>query len=270
MIQVRFFSGFLLGVIAVQAQAAQPVAPQTVSASTYSLDLMTLYRESRLEDPRILAAYARARSAREQEREALGGLLPQVTANANGNRILRKDELSREYYNNKSYSLSLTQYLYNKQAWERYQQSKSVTLQKASQSEDSQAEATVDLAKRYFEALAADDELELVQAERRATQGNLDRVNAMYAKQMAMVTDVLDLKARVDSLAAQEVEAGNQVRLSREALSEIVGRPITDRLSRIRNDIALEAPTLPLQNWIAEAIDSNPLLKAKESAAAAK
>ena len=269
MIQVRFFSGFLLGVIAVQVQAAQPVAPQSVNASTYSLDLMTLYRESRLEDPRILAAYARARSAREQEREALGGLLPQVTANANGNRILRKDELSREYYNNKSYSLSLTQSLYNKQTWEHYQQAKSLTLQQASQSEDAQAEATVDLAQRYFDALAADDELELVQAERRATQGNLDRANAMYAKQLAMVTDVLDLKARVDALAAQEVDARNQVRLSREALSEIVGRPITERLSRIRDDIALEAPTLPLQNWIAQAMDSNPMLKAKQSAAAA-
>jgi outer membrane protein len=269
MIQVRFFSGFLLGVIAVQVQAAQPVAPQTVSASTYSLDLMTLYRESRLEDPRILAAYARARSAREQEREAFGTLLPQVSANANGNRILRKDELSREYYNNKSYSLSLTQSLYNKQAWEHYQQAKSLTLQQASQSEDAQAEATVDLAQRYFDALAADDELELVQAERRATQGNLDRVNAMYAKQLAMITDVLDLKARVDSLAAQEVDSRNQVRLSREALSEIVGRPITERLSRIRDDIALEAPTLPLQNWIAQAMDSNPMLKAKQSAAAA-
>jgi outer membrane protein len=269
MIQVRFFSGFLLGVIAVQVQAAQPVAPQSVSASTYSLDLMTLYRESRLEDPRILAAYARARSAREQEREAFGTLLPQVSANANGNRILRKDELSREYYNNKSYSLSLTQSLYNKQAWEHYQQAKSLTLQQASQSEDAQAEATVDLAQRYFDALAADDELELVQAERRATQGNLDRVNAMYAKQLAMVTDVLDLKARVDSLAAQEVDSRNQVRLSREALSEIVGRPITERLSRIRDDIALEAPTLPLQNWIAQAMDSNPMLKAKQSAAAA-
>jgi outer membrane protein len=267
MIQVRVLPGFLFGLIAFQVHAAQPVAPQSVSASTYSLDLMALYRESRLEDPRILAAYARARSAREQEREALGGLLPQVSANANGNRILRRDETSREAYNSKSYSLSLTQYLYNKQAWEHYQQSKSLTMQKASQSEDSQAEATVDLAKRYFEALAADDELELVMAERRATQGSLDRVNAMYAKQLAMITDVLDLKARVDSLAAQEVEARNQVRLSREALSEIVGRPITDRLSRIRNDIALEAPVLPLQDWIAQAMDSNPALKAKQSAA---
>ena len=267
MILVRVFPGFLFGLIALHVQAAQPVAPQSVSASSYALDLMALYRESRLEDPRIIAAYARARSAQEQEREALGGLLPQVSANANGNRILRKDEATREIYNSKSYSLSLTQYLYNKQAWEHYQQSKSLTLQKASQSVDAQAEATVDLAKRYFEALAADDELELLMAERRATQGSLDRVNAMYIKQMAMVTDVLDLKARVDSLAAQEVDARNQVRLSREALSEIVGRPITDRLSRIRNDIALEAPVLPLQDWIALAVDSNPALKAKQSAA---
>nr|WP_314582313.1 TolC family outer membrane protein [uncultured Pseudomonas sp.] len=269
MTAVRFLPGLLLGLFALDVYAAQPVAPQQVSASTYSLDLMALYKESRLEDPRILSSYARARAAKQQEREAFGGLLPQVTANSNFNRILRKDEASREIYDNKSYSLNLTQLLYNKEAWERYQKAKSVTMQKSSQSEDSQAEATVDLAKRYFAALAADDALELVVAERRATQGSLDRVNAMYAKQMAKITDMLDLKARVDSLVAQEVEARNQVRITREGLSEIVGRPINERLSRIRNDIALEAPTLPLDAWIAQAMDSNPLLKAYESNLAA-
>jgi outer membrane protein len=265
MIVLRLFSLALCASAVLQVQAAQPPTAKSVSASTYSLDLITLYRESRLEDPRVLAAYARARSAAEKEREALGGLLPQVTANATTNRILRRDEASREAYNNKSYSLNLTQYLYNKQAWEHYQQSKSLTQQKSAQSDDAQAEATVDLAQRYFVALAADDELELVMAERRATQKNLDRVNAMFEKKLAMITDVLDLKARVDSLAAQEVDARNQVMISREALSEIVGRPIKERLSRIRNDVALQAPSQPLQNWIAEAIDSNPLLKAHQS-----
>src|SRR3546814_3947554 len=87
--------------------------------------------------------------------------------------------------------------------------------QSLAEAEEAQAEATVDLAQRYFAALAADDELELVQAERRATQKNLDRVNALYEKKYAMITDVLDLRARVDALAAQEVDARNQVRLSR-------------------------------------------------------
>ncbi len=271
----RLLPGVMLSMLALQAVGAEPLVPNDVppkppvSASTYALDLAGLYREARLEDPRVLAAYARARSASEQQREALGGLLPQLSAQSNFNRILRKDDAAREIYDNKSYSLSLTQYLYNKTAWEGWQKAKSVTAQKGAQAEDSHAEATVDLAKRYFIALAADDELELVQAERRATQKNLDRINMLYERQMAKITDQLDLKARVDALAAQEVDARNQVQVSREALSEIVGRRIDERLSRVRNDVALQAPTVPLANFVSQAMDANPLLKAYQSGAEA-
>ncbi|MCF5020145.1 channel protein TolC, partial [Pseudomonas lactis] len=254
-----------------QALAVQPQGeePREVAASSYALDLASLYREARLEDPRVLAAYARARSAAEQQREALGGLLPQVSANANTSRVLRKNENTRDIYNNENYSLSLTQYLYNKPAWERYQKSKSVKDQKGQQAEDTLAEATVDLAKRYFVALASDDELALVQAERRATQKNLDRVSMMFDRQMAKITDKLDMQARVDSLAAQEVDARNQVQVSREALAEIVGRPISEPLSRVRNDMQLQASTRPLQSWIPQASETNPMLKASQSGAEA-
>lgn len=255
--------------VAVEGQGAAGEQPRGVSASTYALDLAGLYREARLEDPRVLAAYARARSASEQQRAALGSLLPQVSANANSSRILRENEISRDLYNTETYSLSLTQYLYNKPAWERYQKSKSVKDQKGHEAEDALAEATVDLAKRYFVALAADDELELVQAERRATQKNLDRVSSMFDRQMAKITDKLDMQARVDFLLAQEVEARNQVQVSREALAEIIGRPITEPLSRVRNDVALQAPTRPLQNWVTQAIETNPLLKSYQSGAEA-
>ncbi|MFJ4110543.1 TolC family outer membrane protein [Pseudomonas sp. NPDC089758] len=271
MIVLRLLPGVLICMTAWQAMAveSQGGMPRGVAASTYALDLAGLYREARLEDPRVLAAYARARSAAEQQREALGGLLPQVSANANSSRVLRKNELSRDIYNNETYSLSLTQYLYNKPAWERYQKSKSVKAQKGQQAEDTLAEATVDLAKRYFVALAADDELALVQAERRATQKNLDRVSMMFDRQMAKITDKLDMQARVDSLAAQEVDARNQVQVSREALAEIVGRPINEPLSRVRNDVALQAPTRPLQSWITQAVETNPMLKASQSGAEA-
>ena len=270
---LRLLPGVMLSMFVLQAVGAETVVPKDlppkppVSALTYALDLAGLYREARLEDPRVLAAYARARSASEQQREALGGLLPQLSAQSNFNRILRKDDAAREIYDNKSYSLSLTQYLYNKTAWEGWQKSKSVTAQKGAQAEDAHAEATVDLAKRYFIALAADDELELVQAERRATQKNLDRVNMLYERQMAKITDQLDLKARVDALAAQEVDARNQVQVSREALSEIVGRRIDERLSRVRNDVALQAPVAPLANFVSQAMEANPLLKAYQSGA---
>jgi len=243
--------------------------PTSVSASSYATDLMSLYREARLEDPRVLAAYARAVGGQARQREALGGLLPQLNASGSLNRTKYDNRTTEQVYNNERYLVSLTQHLYNKAAWENYQKFKSLARQGEFQAVDAQAEATVDLAQRYFVALASDDELELVIAERRATQKNLDRVNAMYERKLAMITDVLDLRARVDALAAQEVEARNQVRLSREDLSELVGRTVAEKLSRIREDVALQVPGESLDVWIDRAVAANPALKARESALAA-
>ena len=272
---MRLFPCVMLGMLALQVNAAEPKtaepstpkpAPTSISVKEYSADLAQLYREARLEDPRILAAYAREKAGGEHQREALGSLLPQLAANAGGNRIKQVNESVNQIYNSQNYSLTLSQVIYNKAAWENFQKYKSLAKQAISETEEAQAEATVDLAQRYFTALAADDELELVQAERRATQKNLDQVSALYDKQYAKVTDLLDLKARVDSLAAQEVDARNQVSLSRAALSEIVGRPVNEKLSRVRNDVELKVSAESLQSWVDLGVAQNPSLKANASA----
>nr|WP_256578730.1 TolC family outer membrane protein [Pseudomonas sp. NS1(2017)] len=272
---VRLLSCLILGMLAVQVQAAEPKTAEpnspkpeakSVSANLYSADLLQLYGESRLEDPRVLAAYARKQLGAEQEREAFGSLLPQVTASAGANRIKQVNEQVNQIYNSENYSIGLSQVLYNKASWENYKKYQSMAKQSASEADEAQAEATVDLAQRYFAALAADDELELVQAERRATQKNLDQIEAMYKRQLAMITDLLDLRARVDSLAAQEVDASNQVRLSRAALSEIVGRPVTERLSRVRNDVQLKVSEQSLESWVQLAQTQNPNIQANLSA----
>lgn len=272
---MRLFPCLMLGMLALQVQAAEPKTAEpskpkppatSVSAKTYSADLMQLYRESRLEDPRVLASYSRAQSSKEQQREAFGGLLPQVNITAGKNRIHQENELITQSYSSENYALQLSQHIYNKAAWENYEKFKSLAKQAGEESKEAQAEATVDLAQRYFAALAADDELELVQAELRATQKNLDRVNALYSKQLAMITDKLDIQARVDSLAAQEVDARNQVRVTRAALSEIVGRPVTERLSRVRDDVELKVSAESLDSWVQLATTTNPQILASQHA----
>lgn len=238
---------------------------QGVSASTFATDLMQLYREARLEDPRIVAAHARAQAGQEHRREAMGALLPQASINAGNNRIHQENDLLQQSFDSESYSLVLRQYLYNKAAWENYQKFKSLARQSESQAQDDQAEATVELALRYFTVLAAEDELELIRAERQTTQKSLDRVNALYQKQLALITDQLDLKARVDGLAAQELGARNQVSVSREALAEIVGRPVKERLSRVRDDVQLKVSAQSLETWVREGVAQNPALKASQS-----
>lgn len=272
---MRLFPCLMLGMLALQVQAAEPKTAEpskpkppatSVSAKTYSADLMQLYRESRLEDPRVLASYSRAQSSKEQQREAFGGLLPQVSISAGKNRIHQENELITQSYSSENYALQLSQHIYNKAAWENYEKFKSLAKQAGEESKEAQAEATVDLAQRYFAALAADDELELVQAELRATQKNLDRVNALYAKQLAMITDKLDIQARVDSLTAQEVDARNQVRVTRAALSEIIGRPVTERLSRVRDDVELKVSAETLDSWVQLATVNNPQILASQHA----
>ncbi len=259
--------GLLMLAAGTDAGLAQTTAPTPtgVSASTFSTDLMQLYREARLEDPRVLASYARAQAGQEHQREAMGSLLPQVSLNAGTNRIHQENELVQRSYDSENYSLVLRQYLYNKAAWENYQKFKSLARQSESEALEAQAEATVDLAQRYFAALAAEDELELVRAERRTTQKSLDRVNALYEKQLAMITDQLDLKARVDLLAAQELDARNQASISREALAEIVGRPVKEKLNRIRDDAQFRVSAQSLETWVREGVAQNPALKANES-----
>ena len=254
--------GLAAGVALVQA--AVP-APEGVSASTFTTDLMQLYREARLQDPRILASRARAQAGQEYQREALGTLFPQVALNAGANRIHQENELVQQSFDSEIYSLVLRQYLYNKSAWENYQKFKSMAKQSDSEALEAQSEATVELARRYFTVLAAEDELELIQAELRTTQKSLDRVNALYAKQLALITDQLDLKARVDGLAAQVLDARNQVSVSRAALAEIVGRPVKEKLSRVRDDVQLRVSAQSLESWVREGVAQNPALKANES-----
>lgn len=257
--------GFLMlaaGAVLAQAETA---APNGVNASTFSTDLMQLYREARLEDPQILASYAQAQAGQEHQREAMGALLPQLSFNAGSNRIHQESDLVQRSFDSESYGLVMRQYLYNKSAWENYQKFKSLARQSESQALDTQAEASVELARRYFTALAAEDELQLVQAERLTTQRSLDRINALYEKQLALITDQLDLKARVDLLSAQELDARNQASLSREALAEIVGRPVKERLNRIRDDLQLQVSAHSLETWVRDGMAFNPALKANES-----
>ncbi|SCZ19479.1 MULTISPECIES: TolC family outer membrane protein [unclassified Pseudomonas] len=250
------------GAVLAQTEAATPAE---VNASTFSTDLMQLYREARLEDPQIVASYAQAKAGQEHQREAMGALLPQLSFSAGSNRIHQESDLVQRSFDSESYGLVLRQYLYNKAAWENYQKFKSLARQSESQALEIQAEASVELAQRYFTALAAEDELQLVRAERRTTQRSLDRINALYEKQLALITDQLDLKARVDLLTAQELDARNQVSLSREALAEIVGRPVKERLNRIREDLQLQVSANSLETWVRDGMALNPALKANES-----
>lgn len=252
-----------------RAAAAEDAARQDAVAAEAGLeDLWTLFQEAVIDDPRILAAASRRESGSGREREAFGQLLPQISASASASRTLYKveDRDIRELYNGERYALGLTQVIYDPETWYNYRRYSELARGLAAEYDATLEEATVDLVERYFMALAAEDELELVKAERRATQRNLDRVQSLFDRQLARITDVLEISARVDALVAAEIEARNKVEVSREALSELVGRQVTGRLKRIGSQASFTLPVQGRDYWVDLALESNPALKARQSA----
>ncbi|MFW9270564.1 TolC family protein [Pseudomonas sp. NR3] len=233
------------------------------AASSYT-DLWQLHQEAQGADPRILRAQALTRSGEGNERAAFGQLLPQLNASGSVNRSRREDELSRIQYNGKRVAVMLNQVIYDPQVWRSYQRYVELARQSQYESDDTQVQASIDLSERYFAVLAAEDELSLVRSELDATERNLKRVHALYARRMAMVTDTLDLEARVDALKADEIEARNKVEVSREAISELVGREVREPFKRIADNPVFSLPAQAQDYWVQTAVDSNPALHARE------
>ncbi|WP_416740219.1 TolC family outer membrane protein [Pseudomonas sp. NFX71] len=237
-----------------------------MAAEAYSnyVDLWQLQQEARGADPRILKAQAQVRSGEGRQREALGRMLPQLNANGSVNRSRRDDDLSRTEYNGKRASLALNQVIYDPQSWRSYQKFSELAQQSQFESADAQVLSSIDLSDRYFTVLAAEDELSLVRRELDATRHNLKRVESLFQRQMVTVTDPLEIQARVDTLEADEIEAANKVAISREAISELVGRDVQEPLKRIGENPAFSLPAQAEAYWVQTALESNPALKARE------
>ncbi|WP_027855552.1 TolC family outer membrane protein [Marinobacterium litorale] len=251
----------------VSVAAAEPAAVEAGASG-----LLELYQQAKENDTRILAAEANKRAGEYQQREALGRLLPQVNADARGTRTRYESGPFKTYYYGERYSFSAQQVLFDIPAWRSYQRFKALSEQSGLDAQDRIADATVDLVQRYFEVLAAQDSLELVQAEKRVVSRNLERVTTFFEKQLAPVTEKLETEARLDRLRADEIEASNRVEVAREALAEVLGRPIYEQLKRLKPE-----PRLPerfelggFEHWRDEALASSTLIASRQAAVEAQ
>lgn len=236
------------------------------AASQDYVDLWQLYRQSSTSDPRILGAEAQVRNLEGQERAAFGQLLPQLSGGASSSRVRREEASQRLRYSGESYSVNLSQALYNPAAWRGFKRYEQLTEQYKAQSDDARIQSAADLVERYFNVLAAEDEVELVVAQRTTTQRNLDRVRALLERQMGTVTDVLQIAAKVDSLNSQEIQARNAAQVAREELGELTGKTVYQPLKRLNPGAQLEMPQGDESLWVNMAIANNPALKAKQKA----
>ena len=229
-------------------------------------DLMSIYQQALQADTQLKTAELKVDVGSAQKGQALGQLLPQISATGNWSKNNQKiTGRNSNDYNGTRYYVSLTQSVIDFGKFWEWRRSQEVENQYTSELIDAQHTLIFNVVERYFTVLDAEDQLHLTQLEKQATGSELEQVTKQFAKQLIKITDLYEVEARLDQIKADEIEAESILIIARQALSELTNN-LPKQLDKLREGIAYNELEGKLDDWIAVAKSENPVLVAQLSA----
>lgn len=254
------------------ALAASAVA---VCAQTAVMDFKQVYQSALEQDANIRASRAAADSGRERLPQARAGLLPQVSASAGRNfnsldttapNILGELGTTNDRYFSDNKTLQLRQPLMNMQRWLQFEQAKSMVAETEATLDRDLQNLVVRVAGAYFEHLMADEQLELVLAQKRMYTALVDAAKKGIAAGSGTRTDIDDAQARLDMASAQELEARQNQDQTRRQLEVLINQPLGAVAKLNVAALKLVGP-LPanLDEWTQKAEKNSPEMKALQA-----
>ena len=230
--------------------------------------LLTIYQQALQEDPQLRSAQFKVEVGSAQKGQALGQLLPQVSATGNWSENKQVGYVpygSHKNYPGTRYYVSLTQSVVDFAKFWEWRKSQEVENQYASELIEAQHVLIFSVVQRYFGALDAEDELSLTQQEKQAIENELIQVKKQYAKQLIKVTDLYEIEARLDQIKADEIEAESLLLIAKQSLKELTNN-FPNQLDKLRESVEYKELEGNLEDWIAVAKSENPLLVSQLSA----
>ena len=246
-----------------------------VQAQTVSMDLKQVYQAALEQDSSIRAARATADSGRERLPQARAALLPQINASAGRNNnnlnstapnILGDLSTTNDKYASDNKAIQLRQPLVNMQRWLQFEQAKSIVAEAEANLERDLQSLVVRVAGAYFETLMADEQLELVLAQKTTYTALVDAAKKGLSAGSGTRTDIDDAQSRLDMSLAQELEARQSQDLTRRQLQLLVNQPV-ERIAKLNVSalkLALPEPA-NLDAWTQKAERASPEIKAMQA-----
>tara|TARA_B110000208_G_scaffold190130_1_gene253262 strand:- start:409 stop:1731 length:1323 start_codon:yes stop_codon:yes gene_type:complete len=224
--------------------------------------LSSLYIEAINSYPSLIISGAQQLAGEARVRQAQGQLLPQISISGSTNRT-RFNDANQTSFNGENYSVRLTQSLFD---IGKIETKNFYRLGADKLEENYNAELSVisiDIIERYVAVLSAEDKVQNVEAEKELVTRQLQGLRSQYKRQLAVITDVLEIEARLDGLDAQVIDATNGVAISREHLAELIGRIVDEPLARFKENVFVElSHKEDLQYWLNASLASNSVLAA--------
>ncbi len=204
-----------------------------------NMDLMRLYQEAAFNDPVLNSARFNYAANKEIYWQGLSTLLPQVSANPTATRFFQHGEGNSRIFDQKSYTVALTQPVFNAAALEVFKQGDLVTKVSDLQFLQAQQDLVIRVSQAYFDVLTAQDNVELFQNKKGLIKQQLQAAQSKFEVGSASIVDANDAKARFDLANAQEIAAQAELIVRRGVLEQIVGHPVPS-LKPLAKDAKIE------------------------------
>ncbi len=246
-----------------------------MAAPASAATLLEIYQQALQSDPLIREADARRLAALEAKPQARSAYLPQISAtgsithsNSEGTsidsftdettgEILFRDFRSDSDSERQEWGLSLRQTLFRWDQIVGLRQADKQVRRAESVREAAQQDLIVRVVERYFNVLAAEDNLLAIHANRVAIARQLEQAKQRFEVGLIAITDVQESQAAFDQATADEIAAKRSLATAREFLREITGEYVMQ--------LAAPVEELPLSNpdpfnesaWIEESLSQN-------------
>ena len=189
------------------------------TGSLYAQDLTTIYQQALNKDPVVNRAKALRDVSLEGVTLARAPLLPQVSGSI-GYSMSDTNDVDTDTLN---YRVGLSMSLYDHAKWVGMDRAEKVAQQAEASYSATLQDLIVRVVDAYLNILRAKDNVEFVQAEKRAIERQLEQTKQRFEVGLIAITDVHEAQANFDTTIAQEIRAQNTLELRKEQLREITG-----------------------------------------------
>lgn len=230
------------------------------AAPAFGQGLADIWQAALQRDPTYAAARAQRDADQERIPQARAQLLPQISAQASvqSEDARRAHDLSEAAHDNRNaWALTLTQPLYDPAKWSRLSQARHQAGAANLEQQSALQDLMLRVAQAYFDVLAAQDSLRVVQSQIHAAQTQLRAAQRNFELGGTTIADTYETQSRLDLLRASELQAQNTLRISRDQLTRIIQAPADD-LAPLRTDAPLPHPApQAVDAWTTQATLSN-------------
>jgi outer membrane protein len=216
-------------------------APSNVTGNRASnpqgqlVDLIQLYQEAAFSDPVLNAARFNYVASKEVYWQGLSLLLPQANATPTGTRYYQRgagptnvssSPGNSRVFDQKSYTVTLTQPVFNLSALEAFKQGDLNTKIADMRFYLAQQDLIIRVSQAYFDALTSQDNVTLYQNKKDLIKQQLNIAQAKFDAGLATIVDVNTAQAALDLANSQEIAAQADLIVKRGVLEQLVGRPV--------------------------------------------